>query len=79
MESKKRLTIAQKRKLDAAKKKLMQQRQKEFEAPEELDNKEIIGNVLKQLIETKLNFVHQKFILSYLIVQIRNLKIELNL
>lgn len=79
MEQTQRLTMAQKRKLEAAKKKLQQQRQQAFEAPQELDNKEIIGNVLKQLIETRLQFVHQKFVLNYLVFQVKQLKKELKI
>lgn len=79
MEQTRRLTLAEKRKLEAAKKKLQQQRQEAFEAPQELDNKEIIGNVLKQLIETRLHFVHQKFIVNFLVFQTKQLRKELNI
>lgn len=79
IEETQRLTRAQKRQLEAAKKKLQQERQEAFEAPQELDNKEIIGNVLKQLVETRLQFVHQKFILNYLVFQSKQLKKELKI
>ena len=47
-------------------------------APEH-DNTQIVGNVLKQLVETRLNFVHQKFILTFLSFEIKQIREELNL
>lgn len=35
--------------------------------------------MLKQLIETRLQFVHQKFILNYLVFQVKQLKKELKI